>query len=26
MRILKGEKLTGWQKTPVKLTTKDDLK
>lgn len=26
MRILKGEKLTGWQKTEVKLVTKDDLK
>jgi len=26
MRILEGEKLTGWQKTPVRLTTKDDLK
>ena len=26
MRILKGEKLTGWQKTEVKLITKDDLK
>ena len=26
MRILKGEKLTGWQKTPVKLATKADLK
>jgi ribose transport system substrate-binding protein len=26
MRILEGEKLTGWQKTPVKLTTKADLK
>ena len=26
MRILKGEKLTGWQKTEVKLVTKADLK
>ena len=26
MRILEGEKLTGWQKTPVKLATKADLK
>jgi ribose transport system substrate-binding protein len=26
MRILKGEKLSGWQKTEVKLITKDDLK
>jgi ribose transport system substrate-binding protein len=26
MRILKGEKLTGWQKTEVKLITQDDLK
>ena len=26
MRILEGEKLAGWQKTPVKLVTKDDLK
>ncbi len=26
MRILKGEKLAGWQKTEVKLITKDDLK
>jgi ribose transport system substrate-binding protein len=25
-RILKGEKLSGWQKTPVKLITKADLK
>ncbi|MBF0530367.1 MAG: sugar ABC transporter substrate-binding protein, partial [Deltaproteobacteria bacterium] len=25
-KILKGEKLSGWQKTPVKLITKDDLK
>ncbi len=25
-RILNGEKLTGWQKTEVKLITKDDLK
>jgi ribose transport system substrate-binding protein len=25
-RILKGEKLVGWQKTPVKLVTKADLK
>jgi ribose transport system substrate-binding protein len=26
MRILKGEKLTGWQKTPVKLITAAELK
>jgi ribose transport system substrate-binding protein len=26
MRILKGEKLSGWQKTPVKLITAADLK
>jgi len=26
IKILEGEKLTGWQKTPVRLTTKDDLK
>jgi ribose transport system substrate-binding protein len=25
MRIMKGEKLSGWQKTPVKLVTKNDL-
>ena len=25
MRLLKGEKLSGWQKTPVKLVTKNDL-
>ena len=25
LKILKGEKLSGWQKTPVKLVTKDDL-
>jgi ribose transport system substrate-binding protein len=25
MKILKGEKLSGWQKTPVKLITKADL-
>ena len=25
LRILKGEKLSGWQKTPVKLVTKKDL-
>ncbi len=25
MRIMKGEKLTGWQKTPIKLITKADL-
>jgi ribose transport system substrate-binding protein len=25
MKILEGEKLSGWQKTPVKLVTKDDL-
>jgi len=25
LRILKGEKLSGWQKTPVKLITKADL-
>ncbi len=25
MRILEGEKLSGWQKTPVKLITKNDL-
>jgi ribose transport system substrate-binding protein len=24
-RILHGEKLTGWQKTPIKLVTKADL-
>jgi ribose transport system substrate-binding protein len=24
-RVKKGEKLTGWQKTPVKLVTKKDL-
>jgi ribose transport system substrate-binding protein len=25
MKIMKGEKLSGWQKTPVKLITKEDL-
>jgi ribose transport system substrate-binding protein len=25
MKIMKGEKLSGWQKTPVKLITKNDL-
>jgi ribose transport system substrate-binding protein len=25
MRIMQGEKLSGWQKTPVKLVTKNDL-
>jgi len=25
MKIMKGEKLSGWQKTPVKLITKKDL-
>jgi ribose transport system substrate-binding protein len=25
MKILQGEKLSGWQKTPVKLITKNDL-
>ena len=25
MKIMKGEKLSGWQKTPVKLVTKNDL-
>jgi ribose transport system substrate-binding protein len=25
MRLIKGEKITGWQKTPIKLITKADL-